>query len=63
LPVVTSNVASLLRLPNKGRIAVGADADFVVLDAEHRVHDVVAAGRFMVREKQTLVRGTFEGAR
>lgn len=31
LPLVTSNPASILRLPHKGRVAVGADADFLLL--------------------------------
>lgn len=60
LPVFTSNVADLLRLRRKGRIAVGADADLLVLDAKHRIRDVIARGRFMVRGGQPLVRGTFE---
>jgi beta-aspartyl-dipeptidase (metallo-type) len=61
LPIFTSNVASLLRLPGKGRIAVGADADLVVLDDEHHVRDVIAGGRFLVRGGEALVTGTFEG--
>jgi beta-aspartyl-dipeptidase (metallo-type) len=49
LPVFTENVALLLRLERKGRIAVGADADLVVLDDGHRIRDVMAGGRFLVR--------------
>jgi beta-aspartyl-dipeptidase (metallo-type) len=49
LPVFTSNVAALLRLRRKGIIAVGADADVVVLDDAHRIRDVMARGRFVVR--------------
>ena len=60
LPAFTSNVANALRLPGKGRIEVGADADLVVLDPEHRVRDVMALGRWHVREGQALVRGRFE---
>jgi beta-aspartyl-dipeptidase (metallo-type) len=60
LPVFTSNVASLLRLPAKGRIEVGADADLVVLDDEHRVRDVMARGRFVVRGGLAVVSGMFE---
>ena len=44
LPMFTSNVASLLRLPKKGTIAVGADADLVSLDDAHRIRDVMARG-------------------
>ncbi len=62
LPVFTSNVAELLRLKNKGRIAVGADADFVVLGSDHEVRDVIAGGRFMVRGGEVSVRGMFEAA-
>ena len=61
LPVFTSNVTSLLRLSGKGHIAVGCDADLVVLDDEHRVRDVMARGRFVVRGHRPVVMGTFEG--
>jgi beta-aspartyl-dipeptidase (metallo-type) len=60
LPAFTSNVADLLRLRGKGRITVGADADLVVLDDEHRVRHVLALGRWHVRDGKALVRGRFE---
>jgi beta-aspartyl-dipeptidase (metallo-type) len=62
LPIFTSNVAALLRLPKKGTITVGADADVVVLDGDHRVRDVMARGRFLVRGSEPVARGTFEKA-
>lgn len=62
LPAFTSNVASLLRLSHKGRIAIGADADLVVLDETHRIRDVMARGRFLVRQRVSTVLGTFERA-
>lgn len=62
LPAFTSNVAKLLRLPQKGRIFAGADADLVVLDGQHRVVDVMARGRWHKRNGQITVRGTFESA-
>jgi beta-aspartyl-dipeptidase (metallo-type) len=60
LPAFTSNVASLLKLAGKGRIAVGGDADLVVLDGEHRVRDVMARGVWHVRRGQALLKGRFE---
>jgi beta-aspartyl-dipeptidase (metallo-type) len=63
LPIFTSNVAGLLRLPGKGRIEVGADADLVVLDATHRIRDVMAGGRFHVRAFESVVTGMFEGSK
>ena len=60
LPIFTSNVATLLRLPRKGRIEVGADADLVVLDANHRIRDVMAGGRLLVRDGRAVVTGMFE---
>jgi beta-aspartyl-dipeptidase (metallo-type) len=60
LPAFTSNPAGLLRLPRKGRIRAGADADLVVLDAEHRVRDVMARGRWHVLDGQAAIHGTFE---
>jgi beta-aspartyl-dipeptidase (metallo-type) len=63
LPIFTRNVADLLRLPRKGRIEVGADADLVVLDATDRIRDVMAKGRFLVRAGEPLVVGSFERSR
>ena len=60
LPAFTSNPAELLRLARKGRIAAGADADLVVLDRGHRVSDVMARGRWHVRDGRAVIRGTFE---
>ena len=60
LPVFTSNVATLLRMPKKGTIAVGGDADLLVLDDAHHIRHVMARGRFVVREGQPVVLGTFE---
>ncbi|HWT16936.1 MAG TPA: beta-aspartyl-peptidase [Patescibacteria group bacterium] len=63
LPAFTRNPARLLRLRGKGEVAVGSDADVVVLDEEHRVNDVMIGGRWHVRDAVAVVRGTFEEAR
>src|SRR6266536_2141902 len=60
LPAFTSNPARVLRLPRKGRLTPGADADLVVLDAEHRIADVMARGRWHVRGGVPVILGTFE---
>ncbi len=60
LPPFTSNPANYLRLPRKGRIAPGADADLAVLDADGGVAEVMARGRWMVRAGRPVVHGTFE---
>ncbi|WP_132998886.1 beta-aspartyl-peptidase [Luteimonas arsenica] len=60
LPAFTSNVAALLRLPAKGRIAVGADADLVAIDDAGAVTDVIARGRPHVLAGALVQRGTFE---
>ena len=60
LPAFTSNVACLLRLPGKGRLAVGADADLLTLDAQGRVHDVWAQGRRWLAAGQPTRQGPFD---
>jgi beta-aspartyl-dipeptidase (metallo-type) len=61
LSAFTANPARLLRLGRKGRLATGSDADLIVLDEDGAIRDVMARGRWHVREGHSLVRGTFEG--
>ena len=61
LPAFTSNAAELWRLPRKGRLVPGGDADLVALDNGWRVVDVMARGRWHIRAGKTVVAGTFEG--
>ncbi len=60
LPAFTANPARLLRLERKGRLVPGADADLVVLDTDAAVADVMARGRWHVRDGRAVVRGVFE---
>lgn len=60
LPALSSNVADLLRLNTKGRIAAGQDADLVILDDQHQIKDVMAMGRWHRKNHQTEVFGAFE---
>ena len=62
LPLFTRSPAQFLRLPRKGRLAPGTDADLVVLDDEHRVSDVMARGVWHVRDGRPVRRGLFEPA-
>lgn len=63
LPMLTSNVADLLKLTRKGRLSPGMDADLVVMSDKGVISDVMARGRWHVRDKQAIVLGTFEEAR
>jgi beta-aspartyl-dipeptidase (metallo-type) len=60
LPAFTSNVADLLRLPGKGRIAVGMDADLLALDAGGAATHVWAGGVTHVRAGMVVRHGMFE---
>jgi beta-aspartyl-dipeptidase (metallo-type) len=60
LPAFTANPARVLQLHRKGQLRPGADADLVVLDAAGTVAEVMARGRWVVREGRAVVRGVFE---
>jgi beta-aspartyl-dipeptidase (metallo-type) len=62
LPAFTSNPARLLRLHRKGRLNPGADADLVVLGPDGDPADMMARGRWHVRDGRAVVRGPFEPA-
>ena len=56
----TRSVAAFLSLGDKGEIAVGKDADFMVLTPELVLERVYARGRSMVVGGKACVKGTFE---
>ena len=60
LPAFTANPAKLLRLTRKGSLAVGHDADLVVLDDHGRADTVVVRGEIHVIDRTCVRRGTFE---
>jgi beta-aspartyl-dipeptidase (metallo-type) len=60
LPACTSNVARLMRLHSKGRIALGLDADMIALDDKLQVQHVMARGRWHVRDGRQVVLGSYE---
>lgn len=61
LRVITSNPADILKLSNKGYIKEGKDADVVLLDKENLlIETVIALGKTMIKDKEILVKGTFE---
>lgn len=60
LPSMTSNVATLLRLRQKGRIAQGLDADLVVLDQHNQINSVMARGAWHLKNSAQLLTGLFE---
>ena len=62
LPAFTSSVADLLMLTGRGRVAVGAYADLVVLDDGCAITDVMASGIWHRRSGEQLRVGKFEAA-
>ena len=60
LPFFTLNVAQLMNLHAKGRIEVGADADIILLNQQKRIEHVMAMGKWHVKHKQLVRKGTFE---
>jgi len=60
LPAFTSNPARLLRLRDKGTIAVGADADLVVLGNDASIRHVMAGGRWHVLDGEVMIKPTIK---
>ncbi|MGB9977532.1 beta-aspartyl-peptidase [Thermovenabulum sp.] len=61
LKVITKNPAKSLRLfPQKGTLKIGSDADIVVLDDNLNIEFVFAKGKCMIKEKEIIIRGSFE---
>lgn len=58
--VVTSNVADILKLKQKGRVEVGKDADLVVIDADFGISDVIARGQLFTHNYKRLRKGMYE---
>ncbi|MFA3916685.1 beta-aspartyl-peptidase [Ruegeria hyattellae] len=63
LAPLTCNVADLLKLHHKGRLAVGMDADLVILDGDLGVRDVMARGKWHMQDHQTVRRGMYESTK
>lgn len=60
LKFVTINPAQSLKLPGKGQIADGFDADIVVLNDALEIQHVFAKGVCMIQDRTPIVKGTFE---
>ncbi|NNE61926.1 MAG: beta-aspartyl-peptidase [Woeseia sp.] len=60
LPPFTCNVAELLRLHDRGRLAVNYAADLLVLDDKGAISDVMIGGSWHVRAHQQAVYGQYE---
>ncbi len=58
--VATANPAAALKLPRKGVVAVGNDADLVVLTKDLEVSSVIANGTIMMQNGEMLRKGTYE---
>lgn len=60
LSFVTANTADALKLPRKGRIRPGCDADLLFVDEEHSIQHGFALGRPTISNGEQLVRSTFD---
>jgi beta-aspartyl-dipeptidase (metallo-type) len=60
LPVLTSNVSSILKLSKKGRIMAGMDADIMFLDKGLKLISLLAMGRWVVKDSIVIKKGAYE---
>lgn len=60
LKVVTSNVADILKLKQKGRVEVGKDADVLLFNDKFDIIYMTALGELFVAEGKALKKGSYE---
>ena len=60
IKVSTSNIADILKLKDKGRIAVNKDADVIVVNDDFEIIHLIANGEIMTRDKEILRKGSYE---
>jgi beta-aspartyl-dipeptidase (metallo-type) len=60
LKTVTSNVAKILKLRDKGCIDLVKDADLVFIDDSFKIVHLIAMGNFMVKDGVQIKFGTYE---
>ena len=61
IKVITSNVADILKLDNKGKIEPGKDADFVIVNNKSlEIDKVIAKGKIVVENGRSIIKPTFE---
>lgn len=61
IAAITSSPAAVLGLSHKGTLAVGKDADLVLIHKDDlHIRSVFAKGRTMVKQQKAVVFGTFE---
>lgn len=60
IKLITLNPATNLGLKNKGRIALGCDADICIFNDEMELTNVFARGQHMMKNKTIITKGTFE---
>ena len=60
LKVLTSNVSTILKLPGKGFISPGMDADLLFLDSGMQMVHLLAMGKWAVRSGEVVKKGTYE---
>ena len=60
LKVLTSNVATILKLSGKGFIAPGMDADLLFLNSGIKMTHLLAMGKWVVKDGVVIKKGTYE---
>ena len=60
LKLITSNPAKNLGLKNKGEVKVNSDADLCFLNSDLELNTVIANGKFMMKDGELVVKGSFE---